>query len=70
MDRPPLSMLAQSQMLDDLVGRSIMHGGDAAGEVLLVINRETVDDLVHLSSRLLRMSLFEERIRNIVMGKK
>ncbi|MBB3409869.1 MULTISPECIES: hypothetical protein [unclassified Rhizobium] len=68
MRREPLSMLAQSELIDALVGRCVMHGGEAAGETLLVIDHDDVDDLVHLANRLRRLALFEDRIRAMVMA--
>ncbi|MBY3038953.1 hypothetical protein [Rhizobium laguerreae] len=70
MEKPPLSMLAQSELIDCIVGRCVMRGGDAAGETILVINRQDVDDLVHLANRLRRLSLFEDRIRKMVMNER
>lgn len=61
-------MLAQSELIDALVGRCVMHGGAAAGEALLLIDGEAVDDLVHLANRLRRLALFEDRIRAMVMA--
>ncbi|EJJ25019.1 hypothetical protein [Rhizobium sp. CF142] len=68
MRKEPLSMLAQSELIDALVGRCVMHGGAAAGEALLLIDDEAVDDLVHLANRLRRLALFEDRIRAMVMA--
>lgn len=68
MRKEPLSMLAQSELIDALVGRCVMHGGAAAGEALLLIDGEAVDDLVHLANRLRRLALFEDRIRAMVMA--
>ncbi|MGZ2448270.1 hypothetical protein ACVIRO_001024 [Rhizobium ruizarguesonis] len=70
MEKPPLSMLAQSELIDCIVSRCVMHGGAAAGETILVINRQDVDDLVHLANRLRRLSLFEDRIRKMVMNER
>lgn len=61
-------MLAQSELIDTLVGRCVMHGGRVAGETLLVIDHEAVDDLLHLANRLRRLALFEDRIRAMVMA--
>lgn len=60
-------MLAQSELIDTLVGRCVMRGGQSASETLLVIDHEAVDDLVHLANRLRRLALFEDRIRAMVM---
>ncbi len=68
MRKEPLSMLAQSELIDALIGRCVMHGGAAAGEALLLIDGEAVDDLVHLANRLRRLALFEDRIRAMVMA--
>lgn len=68
MRREPLSMLAQSELIDTLVGRCVMRGGAAAGEALIMIDGEAVDDLVHLANRLRRLALFEDRIRAMVMA--
>lgn len=68
MRKEPLSMLAQSELIDALIGRCVMHGGKAAGETLLLIDHEAVDDLVHLANRLRRLALFEDRIRAMVMA--
>ena len=67
MKKQPLSMLAQSELIDGLIAHCVMHGGDVAGESILVINREVVDDLAHLADRLRRLSFFEEPIRKMVM---
>ena len=67
MRREPLSMLAQSELIDALVGRCVMRGGAVAAETLLCIDRKDVDDLVHLANRLRRLALFEDRIRAMVM---
>jgi hypothetical protein len=61
-------MLAQSELIDALVGRCVMRGGEAAGETLLKIDGDDVDDLVHLANRLRRLALFEDRIRAMVMA--
>lgn len=61
-------MLAQSELIDTLIGRCVMRGGEAAGETLLVIDHEAVDDLVHIANRLRRLALFENRIRAMVMA--
>ncbi|MBB3558896.1 hypothetical protein FHX06_000193 [Rhizobium sp. BK512] len=68
MRREPLSMLAQSELIDALVGRCVMRGGAVAAETLLSIDRKDVDDLVHLANRLRRLALFEDRIRAMVMA--
>lgn len=68
MRKEPLSMLAQSELIDALVGRCVMHGGAAAGEALLLIDGDDVDNLVHLANRLRRLALFEDRIRAMVMA--
>lgn len=68
MRNEPLSMLAQSELIDALIGRCVMRGGAAAGEALLFIDGEAVDDLVHLANRLRRLALFEDRIRVMVMA--
>ncbi|GAA3106987.1 hypothetical protein GCM10010520_59610 [Rhizobium viscosum] len=68
MRKEPLSMLAQSELIDALIGRCVMHGGAAAGEALLLIDGDDVDDLVHLANRLRRLSLFEDRIRAMMMA--
>jgi hypothetical protein len=68
MRKEPLSMLAQSELIDALVGRCVMRGGEAAGETLLKIDGDDVDDLVHLANRLRRLALFEDRIRAMVMA--
>ena len=68
MRREPLSMLAQSELIDALVGRCVMRGGAVAAEALLSIDRRDVDDLVHLANRLRRLALFEDRIRAMVMA--
>ena len=68
MRKEPLSMLAQSELIDALVGRCVMRGGEAAGETVLMIDHEAVDDLVHLAGRLRRLALFEDRIRAMVMA--
>ena len=68
MRREPLSMLAQSELIDALVGRCVMRGGAVATETLLSIDRKDVDDLVHLANRLRRLALFEDRIRAMVMA--
>jgi len=68
MERAPLSMLAQSELIDGLISRCVMQGGDTAGESILVIHRDDVDDLVHLANRLRRLSYFEDKIRKMVMG--
>lgn len=65
----PLSMLEQSELLDELVGRSIMRDGAFSSETILVINSQTVDDLVHLAGRLRRMSHHQTKIEKLVMGK-
>ncbi|MFC5760349.1 hypothetical protein [Rhizobium sp. GCM10022189] len=69
MRREPLSMLAQSDLLDTLIGRCVMHGGAAAGEAMLVIDGQTLDDLLQLSNRLRRLALFEDRIRAMVTAR-
>lgn len=56
-------MLAQSDLIDTLIGRCVMRDGAAASETLLFIDSETLDDLVHLANRLRRLALFEDRIR-------
>ncbi len=68
MRREPLSMLAQSELIDALVGRCVMRGGAVATETLLSIDRKDVNDLVHLANRLRRLALFEDRIRAMVMA--
>jgi hypothetical protein len=68
MRKEPLSMLAQSELIDALIGRCVMHGGAAAGEALLLIDGDDVDDLVHLANRLRRLALFEDRIRAMMMA--
>ncbi len=68
MRREPLSMLAQSELIDALVGRCVMRGGAVATETLLSIDRNDVNDLVHLANRLRRLALFEDRIRAMVMA--
>lgn len=68
MRKEPLSMLAQSELIDALIGRCVMHGGAAAGEALLLIDGDDVDNLVHLANRLRRLALFEDRIRAMVMA--
>ncbi len=68
MRKEPLSMLAQSELIDALVGRFVMRGGAVADETLLSIDRKDVDDLVHLANRLRRLALFENRIRAMVMA--
>ena len=68
MRKEPLSMLAQSDLIDTLIGRCVMRDGAAAGETLLFIDSETLDDLVHLANRLRRLALFEDRIRAMVMA--
>ena len=67
MRKEPLSMLAQSELIDALIGRCVMHGGAAAGETLLVIDAEAVADLAHIANRLRRLALFEDRIRAMIM---
>jgi hypothetical protein len=68
MRREPLSMLAQSDFIDTLIGRCVMHGGALATEALLVISADDVDTLLHLANRLRRLALFEDRIRALVMA--
>ncbi len=62
-------MLAQSELIDTLIGRCVMHGGAAAGESLLLVTHGDVEDLVHLTDRLRRLARFEDRIRVMVMAK-
>ena len=68
MRKEPLSMLAQSDLIDALIGRCVMRGGALAGETLLVIDNEAVDDLLQLANRLRRLALFEDRIRAMMMA--
>ncbi|MFK0382664.1 hypothetical protein [Agrobacterium sp. NPDC090273] len=65
----PLSMLEQSELIEELIGRCTMRNGAFSQETVLVINGPTVDDLAHLASRLRRMSHHQTRIEKMVMGK-
>lgn len=70
MRKEPLSMLAQSNLIDGLIQRCVMRDGEVAGDTVLVINREAVDDLVHLAGRLRRMSHYQDAIEKLVMGRR
>ncbi|MNE65786.1 hypothetical protein D3C80_1612930 [compost metagenome] len=68
MRAPILSMLEQAELIEGLLGRCVMHGGAAAGETILVINSQAVDDLVQLANRLRRLSPYQNRIEKMVAG--
>lgn len=67
--RPPLSMLEQADLLDDVLTRTLMREGKLADETVIVLTADHVEDLQHLVLRLRRMARHEVEIRKLVMGR-
>lgn len=64
--RKPLSLAEQARLLERIVGRCVMRGGDVADEAEIVITKEDADALTFLSERLLRMAPYQTRIEKLV----
>lgn len=62
-------MQEQADLVDRLVGRTVMRGGRIAGDTTIVLTEDDANDLHHLALRLTRMAPMEERIRRLVMFK-
>lgn len=64
--RKPLSLTEQSRLLESIVGRTVVRGGEVATETVIVLTKEDADALTFLSERLLRMAPYQSRIEKLV----
>lgn len=69
MSRSP-SIQEQADFLYGLRLRCTMRDGSIAGETLMTLKREEVEALETLRLRLERIAPFEDRIRQMVMGRR
>lgn len=67
--RPTMSILQQAELIDRIVARCTMLGGETAGETHLTLTKDDADDLRALASRLWRMAPAENAIKRLVVGR-
>lgn len=65
----PLTLGQQADLVDEIVLRCTMRGGDIAGETAVLLKREDVEHLMHLAGRLRRMAPYQSEISRVVTGK-
>ena len=64
--KTPLTLGEQGRLLDRLVGRCVMRGGELADTATITITKEDADDLHHLALRLERMAPHQSKIEKLV----
>lgn len=65
----PLTLREQSELIDDLVMRCTMQGGEIATETFVRLERADVEHLMMLAARLRRMAPYQTEISRVVTGK-
>lgn len=68
-DRPHLTLEKQADLIGYLIGRMQMKDGTEAGSVLMLLEKQDLDDLRHIEQRLRRMAPFENQIRKLVTAR-